>query len=230
MVIKAIRMMNPQINVPGILKLHYSPQQVNDMLFKLYKATFHHRHSKKLYRTIIIVILSYFGMFRLSDMNRLLCRNVKIQETCMVIVSNNRKNDPYGVFPMTSVVARKDPLQKLCPVILFEYAMNALNKDLNHPSDYIFSHFYDQSNREKRKLMDNTLYNDLKEAMCIIGMEGAYAHVGPRELRRSAVTQLIQNGVDPSIIQKLGAWKQLSSVHSYITASLADRLYYAKML
>ena len=172
MVIKAIRTMNPQINVPGVLKLHYSPQQVNDILFKLYKATFHHKHSKKLYRTIIIVILSYFGMFRLSDMNRLLCRNVKIQETCMVIVSNNRKNDPYGVFPMTSVVARKDPLQKLCPVILFEYAMNALNKDLNHPNDFIFSHFYDQSNREKRKLMDNTLYNDLKRPFSIMKLFG----------------------------------------------------------
>ena len=66
--------------------------------------------------------------------------------------------------------------------------------------------------------------------MRIVGMEGVYVHVGLKEFRRSAVTQLIQKGVDPSIIQKLGAWKQLSSVHSYITASLADRLFYAKML
>ena len=78
--------------------------------------------------------------------------------------------------------------------------------------------------------MDGKLYNDLKDAMNIIGMGEKHSHVGPRELRRSAVTQLVHRGVDASIIQKLGAWKQLSSVHSYLTASLSDRLKYAKML
>ena len=66
--------------------------------------------------------------------------------------------------------------------------------------------------------------------MIIIGLGQHHSHVGPRELRRSAVTQLIHQGVGTSIIQKLGVWKQLSSVHSYLTASLQDRLKYAKML
>ena len=131
---------------------------------------------------------------------------------------------------MTSVVARKDVSSAMCPVVMFEFAMNSLGKRLNNCEEAIFSNHYDSSTGIKRKIMDGKLYNDLKDAMNIIGMSEKHLHVGPRELRRSAVTQLVHRGVDASIIQKLGAWKQLSSVHSYLTASLSDRLKYAKML
>ena len=94
--IKAMRMLNPRVNIPGILKLHYSPQDVNEMLYKLYQSAFQVRHNTKIYRAILIVVLSYFGMFRVSDMNRLMCKNISIQDSCMVVVSNVRKNDPYG--------------------------------------------------------------------------------------------------------------------------------------
>ena len=131
---------------------------------------------------------------------------------------------------MTSVIAKKDVNTALCPVILFEYSLNSLGKGISNSSEAIFSHRYDCSNAAKRKIMDGKLYNDLKESMIIIGMGQQHSHVGPRELRRSAVMQLVNRGVDASVIQKLGAWKQLSSVHSYLTASLQDRLKYARML
>ena len=136
----------------------------------------------------------------------------------------------YRIFPMTSVIAKKDVNTVLCPVILFEYSLNSLGKGISNSTEAIFSHRYDCSNAAKRKIMDGKLYNDLKESMNIIGMGQQHSHVGPRELRRSAVTQLVNKGVDASVIQKLGAWKQLSSVHSYLTASLQDRLKYARML
>ena len=131
---------------------------------------------------------------------------------------------------MTSVVARKDVSSAMCPVVMFEFAMNSLGKRTSNCEEAIFSNHYDSSTEVKRKIMDGKLYNDLKDAMKIISMGEQHSHVGPRELRRSAVTQLVHQGVDASIIQKLGAWKQLSSVHSYLTASLSDRLKYAKML
>ena len=131
---------------------------------------------------------------------------------------------------MTSVIAKKDVNSAMCPVILFEYSLNSLGKSISNSAEAIFSHRYDSSNASKRKIMDSKLYNDLKDSMIIIGLGQPHSHVGPRELRRSAVTQLVHKGGDASIIQKLGAWKQLSSVHSYLTASLQDRLKYARML
>ena len=118
--------------------------------------------------------------------------------------------------------------------LLFLYLDNSLIptyrtfQNIDNSSEAIFSN--DSSTAVKRKVMDNKLYSDLKDSMIIIGMGQHHSHVGPRELRRSAVTQLVHQGVDASIIQKLRAWKQLSSVHSYLTASLEDRLKYARML
>ena len=131
---------------------------------------------------------------------------------------------------MTSVIAKKDINSAMCPVILLEFALNSQGKSIDNSSEAIFSNYYDSSTAIKRKIMDNRLYGDLKDSMIIIGMGQHHSHVGPRELRRSAITQLVHQGVDASIIQKLGAWKQLSSVHSYLTASLQDRLKYARML
>ena len=61
--IKAVRMLRE--NVPGILKIHYSPEDINDILYKLYQSTRHTPYNMKIHRAILIVILSYFGMFRL---------------------------------------------------------------------------------------------------------------------------------------------------------------------
>ena len=63
--IKAVRMSNPRENVPGILKIHYSPADINAILYKLYQSTRHTPYNMKIHRAILIVILSYFGMFRL---------------------------------------------------------------------------------------------------------------------------------------------------------------------
>ena len=84
---------------------------INDILYRLYQSTRHTPYNMKIHRAILIVILSYFGMFRLyprhvlyfsnsiiriSDMNRLMIKNISIQSLCMVITSNVRKNDAYG--------------------------------------------------------------------------------------------------------------------------------------
>ena len=63
--IKAVRMLNPRENIPGILKIHYSPADINDILYRLYQSTLHTPYNMKIHRAILIVILSYFGMFRL---------------------------------------------------------------------------------------------------------------------------------------------------------------------
>ena len=63
--IKAVRMSNPRENVPGILKIHYSPADINTILYKLYQSTRHTPYNMKIHRAILIVILSYYGMFRL---------------------------------------------------------------------------------------------------------------------------------------------------------------------
>ena len=67
--IKAVRMSNPRENVPGILKIHYSPADINTILYKLYQSTRHTPYNMKIHRAILIVILSYYGMFRLYSLH-----------------------------------------------------------------------------------------------------------------------------------------------------------------
>ena len=123
------------------------PEEVQALLEALLDKVMEPDCKRRVVRASLLVILSYYGMYRASDANRLKMVNFRFETDKMLIRYNKRKNDRFATRPMISVIAKKP--DKLCPVLMIKVLFDKLGID--DDNKYLFT------NANGQRIKDSTL-------------------------------------------------------------------------
>ena len=178
------------------------PEEVQALIERLLEKVLEPGCKRRVVRASLMVILSYYGMYRASDANRLKLVNFRFEEDKLLIRSNQRKNDRFAIRPMISVIAKKP--DKVCPVTMIKVLLDKLGVD--DENQYLFTNVGGQ------RVKDSTLYNDMKKTMKMLGLK---VRVWATSLRSSAVARMVDMGVDQNTIQQVGGWRAVETVAIY---------------
>ena len=178
------------------------PEEVQALIERLLEKVLEPGCTRRVIRASLLVILSYYGMYRASDANRLKLVNFRFEEDKLLIRSNQRKNDRFATRPMISVIAKKP--DKVCPVLMVKVLLDKLGVD--DDNQYLFT------NLSGQRIKNSTLYNDMKKTMKMLGVR---ARVWATSLRSSAVARMVDMGVPQSTIQQVGGWRAVETVAIY---------------
>ena len=174
------------------------PEEVQALIEALLEKVMEPGCKRRVIRASLLVILSYYGMYRASDANRLKLVNFRFEEDKLLIRSNQRKNDRFATRPMISVIAKKP--DKVCPVLMVKVLLDKLGVD--DENQYLFT------NLSGQRIKNSTLYNDMKKTMKMLGVRAT-------SLRSSAVARMVDMGVPQSTIQQVGGWRAVETVAIY---------------
>ena len=199
---RSLKNQHPRDNEASPLTEYFLPHEVSLILHHVFQLSKRLEKPASCYRTIIIIIMSYYCLLRCSDTWELKGRNVKFFKKGAVVKSNRRKNDRLGVHPLTGVLSKRS--DRLCPVTLLKFVLVKLDVKKD---EYLF---YNKDT--KKRLALNTLYPMMSTVMKQIGLS---RRCWSTNLRASAVTQLDLKGVSVNEIKQVGVWRSVDSVYHY---------------
>ncbi|XP_053378571.1 uncharacterized protein LOC128548169 [Mercenaria mercenaria] len=180
-------------------------------------------------RDLSMIMITYAGFMRISEVLNLKCKDVRFSEDHVTIYVSKSKTDIYR--NGSDIVISKGSTSA-CPYVLLQKYMNAANLN-DKPDEFLFKPALRSKNVVSLVKVNKPLsYTRAKE--CIVSKLKLVApnrNLGTHSLRASGITEAAKSSdISERCLKRHGRWKSDIAKDGYVKDSIEKRLAVSKKL